>query len=256
MTNGSNREKPKAQSTTWPMLSDEFYAICVIHHHCAPTLALGGSPGEVAGRSGLSGTALDGLRFDALVIGGTVVSAIVSECILVNLGAALKAPGENKNQGRQRWSSGGPAGDWTANLKSRWRGRSAAVRHSEIGSRTEGEQSGQINAGQMARAANSLEHLVRVDLGRIADVGVVQQILDPEDELHRRQRTGRTGQKMQLQFSAAWTDPAHLLHCDRGLPRFLFVEDGKADGPRRVDVGMEQRGVELACVQISCCYSA
>jgi hypothetical protein len=60
------------------MLSDEFYAICVIHRRRAPTWRFGGSPREV-GETGLPGTALDCLRFDALVVGGTVVSAIVSE---------------------------------------------------------------------------------------------------------------------------------------------------------------------------------
>jgi hypothetical protein len=39
----------------------------------------------------------------------------------------------------------------------------------------------------------------------------------------------------------------NLLDGDGGLPTFLLIQDRQTDGARRVYIGMEQRGRELAC---------
>ena len=44
---------------------------------------------------------------------------------------------------------------------------------------------------------------------------------------------------------------ADLLDCDRGFPRLLFVENGQADGARRVYVGVEEWWREFACRKMS-----
>lgn len=68
-----------------------------------------------------------------------------------------------------------------------------------------------------------LEQIECLGLRRRVWVGVVQQVLDPEQD---------------------------LLDCDGGLPAFFFVEDREADGAGGVDVGVEEGGDEFAC----CCY--
>lgn len=65
-----------------------------------------------------------------------------------------------------------------------------------------------------------LEEIVRLSLGWGFGVGVVQQVLNAEQ---------------------------NLLHCDRRLPCLFFVEDGEADRARGVDIGVEERGDEFAC---------
>lgn len=61
--------------------------------------------------------------------------------------------------------------------------------------------------------------LVRRDLGRAIRVRVIQELLDAEDD---------------------------LLDGDCGAPVLLLVQDGQADRPRGVDVGVEEPRGELA----------
>ena len=63
------------------------------------------------------------------------------------------------------------------------------------------------------------EELVGLRLGGTVGVGIVEEVLDAQE---------------------------HLLDGDGGTPSLLLVEDGQADGPGRVDVGMEQGRDELA----------
>jgi len=63
------------------------------------------------------------------------------------------------------------------------------------------------------------EQVVGLGLGRRLRVGLIEQRLNAEED---------------------------LLDGDGGLPAFLFVEDGQADGSGRVDVGVEERRDELA----------
>lgn len=64
-----------------------------------------------------------------------------------------------------------------------------------------------------------LEHGVRLDLGGIGSVRIVQQVLNPQEQ---------------------------LFDSDRRFPSLLLVQDRKTDGPRRVDVGVEERRGEFA----------
>ena len=64
------------------------------------------------------------------------------------------------------------------------------------------------------------EQVVGLGLSGRIWVGLVQQRLDTEED---------------------------LLDGDGGLPAFLFVENGQANGSGRVDVGVEERRNELAC---------
>lgn len=63
------------------------------------------------------------------------------------------------------------------------------------------------------------EQVVGLGLGRRLGIGLVQQGLDAEKD---------------------------LLDGDGGFPAFLFIENGQADGSRRVDVGVEKWRDELA----------
>lgn len=55
-------------------------------------------------------------------------------------------------------------------------------------------------------------------------IGVVQEILDSEED---------------------------LLDGDGGFPGFVLVENAEADGARGVDIGVEERGREFACIESS-----
>lgn len=63
------------------------------------------------------------------------------------------------------------------------------------------------------------EQIVGLGLSRRLGIGLVQQRLNAEED---------------------------LLDGNGGLPAFLFVEDGQANGSGRVDVGVEERRNELA----------
>jgi hypothetical protein len=63
------------------------------------------------------------------------------------------------------------------------------------------------------------EQVVCLSLSRRLGVGLVQQRLNAEED---------------------------LLDGDGGLPAFLFVENGQANGSGRVDVGVEERRNEFA----------
>lgn len=65
-----------------------------------------------------------------------------------------------------------------------------------------------------------LIQIVRVGLGGRVRVGVVEQILDAQQD---------------------------LLDSDGGPPGLLLVQDRQANGAARVDVGVKQRRLELAC---------
>jgi hypothetical protein len=82
----------------------------------------------------------------------------------------------------------------------------------------------------------------RVLLDHGADLLVVRRaVLLEEVEsvcLRRRLRVWLVEQRLDTQQD--------LLDCDSGLPAFLFVEDGEADGAGRVDVGVEERRDEFA----------
>lgn len=67
-----------------------------------------------------------------------------------------------------------------------------------------------------------LVHVVSFGLGRRLRVGVVEQVLHAQED---------------------------MLDRDGGFPRLLLVQDGQADGARRVDVGVEERGNEFACME-------
>ena len=62
------------------------------------------------------------------------------------------------------------------------------------------------------------ETCVRLRLGGVLDVGVVEEVLDAEED---------------------------LLDGDGGPPVLLLVQDGEADRPRGIHVGVEQWGHEL-----------
>lgn len=68
--------------------------------------------------------------------------------------------------------------------------------------------------------AVSLEHVVRLGLGGGLRVGVVEEVLDAEED---------------------------LLDRDGRLPRLFLVQDREAHRAGRVDVGVEERRHELAC---------
>lgn len=71
----------------------------------------------------------------------------------------------------------------------------------------------------------SLEHVVRLGLGRGLRVGVVEEVLDAEED---------------------------LLDGDGWLPRLFLVQDRQADGARGVNVGVEQWGCEFAWAGALC----
>ncbi len=71
----------------------------------------------------------------------------------------------------------------------------------------------------------SLEHVVSLRLSRGLGVGVVEQVLDAEED---------------------------LLDGDGRLPRLLLVQDRQADGAGWVDVRVEERGCEFACRRAAC----
>jgi hypothetical protein len=70
----------------------------------------------------------------------------------------------------------------------------------------------------------SLEEVVGLGLRGRLGVGVVQQVLDAEQD---------------------------LLDGNGGLPGLIFVEDGQADGAGRVDVGVEQGRNEFAYIVLA-----
>lgn len=65
-----------------------------------------------------------------------------------------------------------------------------------------------------------LEQVVGLSLGRRLGVRVVEKVLDTQED---------------------------LLHGDGGLPRLILVQDGEADGARRVNVRVEQGRDKFAC---------
>lgn len=84
-----------------------------------------------------------------------------------------------------------------------------------------------------------LEQLVRISLGGRVDIGLVEQLLDAEQD---------------------------LLDGNRRLPALLFIEDGQAHGAGWVDIWVEERRRELAlrrlcwvlyfyCLCVSCLAS-
>lgn len=66
----------------------------------------------------------------------------------------------------------------------------------------------------------SLKKVVCLSLGRGLWIGIVEQILDTQED---------------------------LLHSNGRFPCLFFVEDREADGARRINVGMKQRRNKLAC---------
>lgn len=69
----------------------------------------------------------------------------------------------------------------------------------------------------------SLIHIVRLSLSGRFGVGVIEKILDAEKD---------------------------LFDGNGGLPCLFLVQDGQTDGAGRVDVGVEERRDEFACVEI------
>lgn len=71
----------------------------------------------------------------------------------------------------------------------------------------------------LIRGAILLEQIIRIRLRGTLRIHLIEQHLDADQ---------------------------NLLDRDRGPPPLLFVENGEADGPRRVDVGVEERRDEFA----------
>jgi hypothetical protein len=81
------------------------------------------------------------------------------------------------------------------------------------------------------RCRYSLEHGVSVALRRVVHVGIVQQVLDTQQDLQRNLNP--------------WTfkmtrNCTHLLDRDGGLPRLFLIENRKTYRTRGVHIGVEQ----------------
>lgn len=90
-----------------------------------------------------------------------------------------------------------------------------------------------------------LEHGIGITLRWIVDIGVVEQILDSEQDLREM-----AALDCQPRLDCA---TAHLLDGNRGLPGLLFIEDREAHCTRGVHVRVEQWWGEFAYECISTC---
>lgn len=89
--------------------------------------------------------------------------------------------------------------------------------------------------------SDALEHRVRIKLSRVIRVRGVEQFLDSEKDLRGSPRVSSSSPRTKQEAIT------YLLDRDGGLPGLLLVQDREADGAGGVDVGVEERGSELAC---------
>jgi hypothetical protein len=85
--------------------------------------------------------------------------------------------------------------------------------------------------------------LVRIDLGRITNIGIVEQVLDTQQKLERQL----------VHFGdARFRERTDLLDRDRWLPALLLIQDRETDSAGRVDVRVEESRVEFAWLVSQC----
>lgn len=84
---------------------------------------------------------------------------------------------------------------------------------------------------------SSLEHLISVDLGWIIDVGVIEKVLDSNDNLARY---------FSSTVEAKRSIAAHLLDGDGRFPGLILVQDRETDRSGGVDVWVKEGWLEFA----------
>lgn len=81
------------------------------------------------------------------------------------------------------------------------------------------------------RRQDLLEHSIRIALGGIVDIGVIQQLLNTQQDLETSVSASRTPVEV---------EGPYLFDRDCGLPTFLLIQDGQTDGTGRIDVRVKE----------------